>query len=256
MCGRFTYGDPGALAALFAFPTWPEAPPRHNVAPGQDVPTVIWNRETAAREVRWMRWGLIPSWAKDPAIGSRTINARAESLAAKPAFRKAFRERRCLMPADGFYEWRRRGSESLPWYICRKDRAPFAFASLWDAWLPPDGGGPLESCTIVTTTPNPLVAPIHHRMPVILARTDFAPWLDPAFQDIEFLKKLLVPWPPDEFEAFPVSRLVNRPEHERAGRREEANERQLMLDEAAAHVLEKHTDSAGAPQASSSGRSG
>ncbi len=233
MCGRFTYGDAPSFAALFDLPAWPEVPSRHNVAPSQQVPTVVWNRERAAREVRWMRWGLVPSWAKDVSIGDRTVNARAETLAVKPAFRRAFRERRCLMPADGFYEWQRRGRERCPWYICRKDRAPFAFAALWDLWRPPDGD-PLESCTIITTTPNALLARIHHRGPVILATADFTPWLDPDVQDIDALQRLLVPCPPEEFEAFPVRPLVNSPAHETAACRtpdpDRRIERTLPLD--------------------------
>jgi len=208
VCGPFTYGDATSLAALFEMPAWSEFPPRHNVAPTQGVPTVRWNKETAARELRWMRWGLVPSWAKDVRFGDRLFNARAETVATKPAFRKAFRERRCLIPADGFYEWKRRGKDGGPWYIRRKDQAPFAFAGLWEVWRTPLDD-PLESCTIVTTTPNALMQPIHHRAPVILDRADFSHWLDPEFRDPAALKHLLVPWAPEEFEAFSVGELVN-----------------------------------------------
>ena len=196
------------MAALFEMPAWPESPPRHNVAPTQGVPTVRWNKETAAREVRWMRWGLVPSWAKDVRFGDRLFNARAETVATTPAFWAAFRKRRCLIPADGFYEWKRRGKDGGPWYVRRRDQAPFAFAGLWEVWrtLLDD---PLESCTIVTTTPNALMQPIHHRAPVILDRADFTAWLDPDNQDLDALKQLLAPWAPDEFEAFPVGALVN-----------------------------------------------
>ena len=200
---------------LFDLPEWSPVPPRYNVAPSQAVPVVLLNRETTFREVRRMRWGLVPFWAKDPSIGDRMINARAETVAAKPAFRRPFRERRCLIPADGFYEWQRQGRQKQPWYIRRRDGEPFAFAGLWDLWQPP-GEEPLESCTIVTTAPNALLAPIHDRMPVILARPDFPRWLDPTYQDLEALTRLLVPCPVEDFETFPVSLRVNNPANEGA----------------------------------------
>ena len=208
MCGRFTYGDAKSLAALFQVPTWPESPLRHNVALTQEISTVRWNREAAAREVRWTRWDLVPSWAKDVRVGDRMFNARAETVAATPAFRTAFRKRRCLIPADGFYEWKRRGKETGAWYIRRKDQAPFAIAGLWEVWRSPLDDL-LESCTIVTTTPNELMKSIHHRAPVILNARDFMPWLDPDCQNVDVLKQMCVPWAPDDFEAFPVGLLVN-----------------------------------------------
>ena len=173
-----------------------------------------------------MRWGLIPSWAKDVRVGDRMINARAETIATKPAFRNAFRARRCLLPADGFYEWKRNGPGSGPWYIRRKDQAPFAFAGLWEVWRTPLDD-PLESCTLITTTPNALLEPIHHRMPVILSSSAFTAWLDPDCRDGDALTRLLVPCPPEEFEAVPVSTLVNNPRHDSEACRQEEPREQL-----------------------------
>jgi putative SOS response-associated peptidase YedK len=157
-----------------------------------------------------MRWGLIPSWAKDPAIGHMLINARAETVASKPAFRHALRERRCLILADAFYEWEAQGRPKQPWCVRRKDRVPFAFAGLWDRWHDPEGRA-VESCTIITTIPNELIRRFHHRMPVILSPRDYDLWLDVRVRDVDRLLPLLTPYPPGEMTAYPVSPLVNNP---------------------------------------------
>jgi putative SOS response-associated peptidase YedK len=210
MCGRFSLGATIRVAQVFDVPNWPDLAPRYNIAPGQNIAAVIQNRETARREVRSQRWGLVPSWAKDGSIGNRLINARAETVAAKPAFRKLFRERRCLVPADGFYEWERQGRRRQPWHIRLRDARPFAFAGLWDRWQPAEGA-PVETVTIVTTEPNALVGRIHDRMPVILPGAEYGLWLDPAVQDVERLHALLRPYPEDEMLAHPVGTQVNNP---------------------------------------------
>jgi len=210
MCGRFSLGATIRVGQLFDLPNWPETPPRYNIAPSQAVPAVIQNRETGTREFRPFRWGLVPSWAKDPAIGNRMINARSETAATKPTFRKPLRERRCLILADGFYEWKREGSRKQPYYIKLHNGEPFAFAGRWDRWHPTDGQ-PLETCTILTTTPNAVLQPIHDRMPVILPPAAYNVWLDPAMRDVEPVQALLTPYPADEMVAYPVSTRANNP---------------------------------------------
>lgn len=205
MCGRFSLGvnldDLVEAFPDFTFP--PETEPRYNIAPTQNVMVVPNN---TAGHVSFFRWGLIPSWAKDPEIGNRLINARAETLAEKPSFRAAYLRRRCLILADGFYEWQTiPGSKAKqPMYIQLATKKPFAFAGLWELWRPDDT--PILSCTIITTEPNALLAPIHNRMPVILPPAAYALWLDPAA-----LNHLLTPYPADLMTAYPVSRLVNSP---------------------------------------------
>ena len=180
MCGRFTLTvDPSELRESFANYSFPEQhAPRFNIAPTQPI-LAIPNDDRMAAD--FFVWGLIPSWAKDPSIGSRLINARAEGLAEKPSFRGSFKYKRCLIPADGFYEWKSQpGTKTkVPHFIFLKDHRPFAFAGLWDEWYSPDGGS-VRSATIITTAPNELMAPIHNRMPAILAPGDYARWLDPA----------------------------------------------------------------------------
>src|SRR5512143_1448052 len=169
MCGRFSLWATIRIGQLVDLPNWPETPPRYNIAPSQEVPAVIQNRETGGREFRPFRWGLIPSWAKDPTIGNRMINARAETLAEKPAFRGSYKYKRCLIPADGFYEWQSQppAKAKIPHWIHLMSGRPFAFAGLWSEWRGTDGSL-LRSCTIVTTAPNELMSAIHNRMPVIL----------------------------------------------------------------------------------------
>jgi putative SOS response-associated peptidase YedK len=178
MCGRFSLTTPTeGLRALFGFDELPNLPPRYNIAPTQDVAAVKLAGKEPKPTFTLFRWGLIPSWAKDPAIGSRMINARAETVGEKPAFRAAFRRRRCLIPADGFYEWEQLpGGAKQPWRITVEGGDPFAFAGLWEDWLGADGSE-VETCTIVTTEAAPAIAGIHHRMPVILDPADFGGWL-------------------------------------------------------------------------------
>ena len=164
----------------------------------------------------WLRWGLVPGWAKDPAIGSRLINARAETAAEKPAFRTALRRRRCLVAADGFYEWQQAGRTKQPYFIHLRDDRPFALAGLWEAWEGADHAW-LETCTLLTTEPNDVVRPIHDRMPVILPPQAYSCWLDPAIEDPRQLAPLLVPYPSDQMEAYRVGRLVNSPSHDAPG---------------------------------------
>ena len=215
MCGRFTLTvDPGDLQEAYSgvvVPTGIAA--RYNIAPTQPV-AVIPNTEDSRLD--FYVWGLIPSWAKDPEIGSRMINARAETLAEKPSFRNSFRRKRCLILADGFYEWKQSESSKTkqPMYIYMKNRKPFAFAGLWDLWHAPDGSE-VYSCTIVTTEPNELLKTIHNRMPVILPQTAYPAWLEPTEQNPASLAHFLKPYPPEEMAAHPVSRLVNSPQVDR-----------------------------------------
>jgi putative SOS response-associated peptidase YedK len=212
MCGRFTLATPGqTIAEAFELQSAPELKPRYNISPTQGVAAI--RAAGAGRELVTLHWGLIPSWSKDAAIGARMINARGETAAEKPSFRAPFRSRRCLILADGFYEWRRDGERKQPFHICMSDRRPFAFAGLWDRWAAPDGE-PVESCTIVTTAPNELLAPIHDRMPVILPPAAYAPWLDPARRDKERLQEFLQPFPASLMKAYPVSPRVNNPRND------------------------------------------
>ena len=211
MCGRFTLTDPTQdLAVQFNLPEIPDMQPRYNIAPTQPVAAVRVAPESAARELTLLHWGLIPFWAKDLKIGSRMINARPETVSEKPAFRAAFRQRRCLVVADGFYEWQKLERGKQPFYIRLHDGKPFAFAGLWESWNAPDGSNIL-SCTIITTTPNSLLAPIHNRMPVILPPDAYEHWLTPGEVDAQATQPLLKPYPADEMHAYAVSRLVNNP---------------------------------------------
>jgi putative SOS response-associated peptidase YedK len=173
MYGRFTLSASAAdLIHQFGLSDLPTWSPRYNIAPTHEVLAVLKPSDSAKRQAKLFRWGLIPQWAEGPAVGSRMINARAETVATKPAFRRVFRERRCLTLADGFYEWQRQDGRKQPFYICLHDGRPFAFAELWERWVPPDGQ-PLDSCTIITKTSNDLVGRIHQRMPVILAPAEY-----------------------------------------------------------------------------------
>lgn len=215
MCGRFTLTlDPADLQEAFEGYTFPPTfAPRFNIAPSQPVLAIL---NDGQKHADFLLWGLIPSWAKDPSIGNRLINARGETLAEKPAFRGAFKYKRCLILADGFYEWQTRPGMKgkVPHFIRLKDRCPFAFAGLWDEWHAPDGSL-LRTCAIITTQPNELIRTLHDRMPVILHPDDHTQWLDPAPQTPERLLPLLRPYPADEMTAYPVSSLVNRPENDR-----------------------------------------
>ena len=209
MCGRFTQASPAeVIGELFELPAVPTLAPRYNIAPTQDVAVV--RADGGGRQLAMLHWGLIPSWSKDRAIGARMINARAETLADKPAFRSALRNRRCLIVADGFYEWQKTGTRKQPYHIRMNDGRPFAFAGLWERWAPA-GEQPVESCTIVTTAPNELLAGVHDRMPVILAHHDYPLWLDPAGREAERVLPLLRAYPAEEMVAYPVSLRVNDP---------------------------------------------
>jgi len=208
MCGRFAFYSPHeAVARLFGVAAVPEIEPRWNIAPTQFIPTV---REAGGpREVAMLYWGLVPSWAKEKAIGARMINARSETLGEKPSFRNAFRRRRCLILADGYYEWQRSGTVKQPYYIAFEDGEPFGMAGLWEKWRDPASGEPLESCCIVTTAPAPAVAHVHDRMPVIVPPAAHAEWLDPRNEATQELARLLVPSAAQGLLARPVSRRVN-----------------------------------------------
>jgi putative SOS response-associated peptidase YedK len=217
MCGRYTLSTTGQIVAeIFGLDEAPALAARYNIAPSQQVPAVRAERDTGARVVRMLRWGLHPYWSKSaPSAEARMINARSESLAERPAFRDLVRRRRCLLPADGFFEWRKAGRRKQPYLVRMRDGAPFAFAGLWDRWRGA-GGEVVESCTILTTEPNALVAGIHDRMPVILPRGAFDPWLDPSAGDAEGLLPLLRPYPAEEMTLFPVSARVNDPANDDA----------------------------------------
>lgn len=213
MCGRFTLVTPEQdLAVQFNLPEIPDLKPRYNIAPTQLVAAVRVPGPVADRELVMLHWGLIPFWAKDPGLGARLINARSETVADKPAFRAAFRRRRCLVPADGFYEWQRQNGKQ-PYFIRLRSGRPFAFAGLWERWKDSEGSV-IESCTLLTTRPNELVRPLHNRMPVILDPHTYALWLDPEAQDVDVLRRLLAPYPSGEMDAYPVSRYVNSPRNE------------------------------------------
>jgi putative SOS response-associated peptidase YedK len=215
MCGRFTLTvNPAETQEAFSSYTFPQQfAPRFNIAPTQPVLAIPNDDQNTAD---FFVWGLIPMWAKDPSIGNKLINARGETLEEKPAFRGSLKYKRCLIFADGFYEWK--GSEGkkikTPFFIHMKDRKPFAFAGLWDSWNSPDGSL-VKSCTIITTEPNELTGIIHNRMPVILHPRDYAKWLDPSPQTPDRLKPLIKPFPADLMDAYPVSTLVNTPANDR-----------------------------------------
>lgn len=210
MCGRYTLRTPARrFAELFDLLDLPELKPRYNIAPTQTVPVV--RLDDHSRRWTSMRWGLVPSWAKDPSIGNRMLNARSETAAEKPAFRMAMRQRRCLVPTDGFYEWKKQGKQKVPYLITLRDEQPFAFAGLWECWKSPTG--PLETCTILTTSANELLAPLHDRMPVILDRHDFAEWLEPR-NTPEQVKHLFEPYPASAMQLREVPPVVNSPRNE------------------------------------------
>jgi putative SOS response-associated peptidase YedK len=217
MCGRFALDAPAeALATLFDLPEAPVLAPRYNIAPTQPVGIVRATQDQSGREWALVMWGLVPSWAKDPTIGARMINARSETVAEKPSFRAAYKRRRCLVPASGFYEWQKKGKGKQPHYISMADSRPFGIAGLWESWHGPDGGE-LQTCTLLTTAPNDLLEPIHNRMPVIIAPEDYAEWLDHAREDRAFfdsLQHLLRAYPAEKMSAYPVSTYVSNARNE------------------------------------------
>lgn len=214
MCGRYTLIKLADLTDLFP---WVAPPPsqavsRYNIAPSQPILAVTNDQPDRYTH---LLWGLVPAWAKDPTIGNRMINARAESIAAKPAFKNAFKRRRCLIPADGFYEWRAQpgGRGKQPMYITRVDGRLFAFAGIWEHWID-NKGNELRTAAVITTDANEMMAPIHDRMPVILQPESFPQWLSDGDADPDDLLPLLRPYPADQLVARPVSHLVNSPHND------------------------------------------
>jgi putative SOS response-associated peptidase YedK len=209
MCARFTLtANAKEVAGLFDLVEAPELPPRYNIAPSQQIAAVRLS-SSGQREFTFFKWGLVPSWAADEKIGWKLLNARGETVSKKPSFRNSFRERRCLIPADGFYEWVAEGKRKKPFRFRRRDRKPFAFAGLWERW-PRPGMEPLESCTIITTSANKLAQPYHDRMPVIVRKEDAERWLAHDSKPAE-LSKLIAPVADDFLVVEPVSDIVNSP---------------------------------------------
>lgn len=215
MCGRFALtSSPAEVRHLFEYREQPNFPARYNIAPTQPVATV--RQEHGARRFELVRWGLIPSWVKDPGSFTLLINARAETALQKPSFRSAMRNNRCLFPASGFYEWRRTAEGKQPFYIRPADGGPMAFAGLWQTWSDPDGGD-IDTAAIVTTRANDLMAPIHDRMPAVLLPEDFEEWLDTGTVMARTAHRLLRPAPDGYLEAVPVSSRVNAVANDDAG---------------------------------------
>jgi len=213
MCGRFALFAPGQdVAEQFGVVVDHEMEPRYNIAPTQPVAAVRLNANSDKRELTYLTWGLIPSWAKDPKIGSRMINARSETAAEKPSFRAAFKRRRCLIPASGFYEWQKLGDRKQPTFIHGVDKGLMGLAGLWEVWHSSDGSF-VQSCTILTTQPNELMAPIHNRMPVIIAPEDYSMWLDPGPRPEDGLH-LMRPYAGAQMAAYAVSTAVNSPRND------------------------------------------
>jgi putative SOS response-associated peptidase YedK len=213
MCGRFTLRtSPAEIAEIFALLREPELVPRYNIAPTQQVAAI--RPAGGGRELSMLAWGLVPAWSKSPKGGPPLINARGESVATKPSFRDAFRKRRCLIPADGFYEWKKTGPRSKqPYYIRVRGGRPFAFAGLWEHWEAADGAA-LDSCTIITTDANEALRDLHDRMPVILPPDSYDEWLDPNAANPAELERLLVPYPAAEMDFYPIRTTVNNARNE------------------------------------------
>jgi putative SOS response-associated peptidase YedK len=215
MCTRFTLATPADdVADFFGLPDVPDLPPRYNVAPSQPVACV--RRGGHGRWLDLLQWGLVPSWATDLKIGHSLINARAETVAEKPAFRAAFRRRRCLIPADGFYGWQHAGTEKQAYHFRLRDEGPFAMAGLWETWSDLFGET-VETCTVITTAANRLVAVASDRMPVIIDPVEYGRWLDPTYERAEDMARLLRPYPPAAMTAVPVGSEVNSPRNEGPG---------------------------------------
>ena len=213
MCGRYAFFSPAeAVKRTFALDLVPELKPRYNIAPTQSVPALR-VAEEGSRTLVMLHWGLVPRWAKERAIGNRMINARSETLAEKPAYRDAFRRRRCLVLADGWYEWQPAPGGKQPWFVRLRDPRPIAFAGLWERWKDP-AGELLESCTIATIDASESIRKIHDRMPVVLAEESWDRWMDPAYSDTGALSGILKPYDSKALQAWQVSRLVNAPKNE------------------------------------------
>jgi len=210
MCGRFALKNPAALKSAFDLVATPQLAPRYNIAPSQEVAIIRFGPD--GRHLDLARWGLIPSWAKKIDSSYSTINARAETVDSKPTFRSPFKHHRCLIPADGFYEWHEEHGVKIPHHIGRADGAPFAMAGLWERWQGPEGA--LLSCSIIVTEANAFMRKLHERMPVILSPEDYDAWLDPMNADVTGLKRLLVPATHVTLAEWPVSRALNNPRHD------------------------------------------
>ena len=211
MCGRYRLSRRKQLVAEYfdAVPDDADWNPRYNIAPTQPVPIIRQHSKEPRRELSLVRWGLIPSWSKDATADAAMINARSESAATKPAFRDALKSRRCLIPADGFYEWVRSGKTKQPYCFEVNDGELFAFAGLWERWKDPSGNW-IKSCSILTTTPNAVTAQVHDRMPVILSRDDYDLWLDPGMMNVDAISELLKPFDASLMRAYPVSSRINQ----------------------------------------------
>lgn len=213
MCGRFALTlKPSELVKIFELDECTDFGPRYNIPPGTDIAAIRLSPE-GKRVLHLLRWGLVPHWAKDPIIGSKLNNARGESVAKKASFRDAFRRRRCLIPADGFYEWQAQGKVKQPFYISLKSGEPMAMAGLWESWKAPDGAI-LRTCCVITTGPNAVMEPIHDRMPVIVAPEYWGRWLSAPVGDIE---ELVIPYAPEQMRAWPVDRRVSKTVHDDVG---------------------------------------
>ncbi len=212
MCGRFVMVSPSyVISEVFCLKEEPQdLLPSYNITPGQSVYAVLRDERNVTNRLARFRWGLVPSWAKDPSVGNRMINARAESVAERPSFKEAFRDRRCLVVADGFYEWQKTGRTKTPFFVRLKSGRPFGMAGLYETWVSP-AGKILRTCTIITTRANDLLSPIHDRMPAIVLREKQAPWLDRSVRDKKDLIDILKPFPPEEMDAYRVSGAVNSP---------------------------------------------
>ncbi|MEW4564488.1 SOS response-associated peptidase [Bremerella sp. JC770] len=214
MCGRYTLrARLNQLLQIYGAQSSIEYSERFNVAPSQMVPVLKLDDDSGAREIVLMKWGLVPSWAKDEAIGNKMINARCETVDEKPAYRAAFKRRRCLVLADGFYEWQKQGSKKQPYLFQKKDSSPYGYAGLWETWK--KGDQPLQSCTIITTTPNALVEDVHDRMPVILPERHIENWLNHEYDHVERLKSMLKPYPASEMKRYPVDPMVGSPKNDK-----------------------------------------
>jgi putative SOS response-associated peptidase YedK len=210
MCGRYRLSRrKEIIEEYFGSAPWDDDwSPRYNIAPTQPVPVIRQHPKEPVRQLSLMKWGLIPHWARDPSIAARTINAKSETAATKPAFRDPFKFRRCLIPADGFYEWKKTGTTKQPFCFEVNDGELFAFAGLWDGWKDA-GSGRIKTCSILTTTPNAVTSTVHDRMPVILDRDGYELWLDPGMTDVQVVSELLKPYDARLMKSYPVSTRIN-----------------------------------------------
>jgi len=213
MCGRFVLENtPEQLMKVYRLSSRPDLSPRYNITPSQQI-AVVRQQNGGDREMVMMQWGLIPSWAKDPAIGYKMINARSETAHEKPSFKQALRSRRCIVPVSGFYEWEKKGKEKIPHYIHLRDGDIMSLAGLWETWKSPEGER-LETCTILTTAANSLLKPLHDRMPVVLHNEEFNLWFNRDVDDINLLAELFHSYPSDRLEEHIVSKKVNSPSND------------------------------------------